>query len=234
MYTVERHIKRVDIYSLEKCLEQKCTPICSLNHLNMFQLGLKYFAPRAVHSSKFHPQLLFVKTDDSILAIDLSKECVPKILSKFTPVESTRTPFSFEINANYLVVTIQPDTVQEYDISRIYLKEVRMTKKYPLYGHKLPSNYNLDISDYGNCVFLSTLSEGGNYNVFVYRSGLPAVGSLYNQIDLYAFQHVLMDASGYGIDYVSIISGKEMRIYRQYETPEGRIDNPNEDYTFYL
>ena len=182
----------------------------------MYKLGLKYFAPRAVHASRFHPQLLFVKTDDSIIAVDLSKECVPRILAKVTPVENALTPFGFEINANYLVVTIQPDIIQEYDMSRIYLREVKMTKKYPLYGHKLPPNYNFDISDYGNCVYLSTLTEGGDYNVFVYRSGLPAVGSLYNQIDLYAFQHVLMDASGYGIDYVSIISGKEMRIFRQY------------------
>lgn len=84
------------------------------------------------------------------------------------------------MNANFLVVTIQPDIVQEYDISRIYLGEVRITKKYPLYGYKLPANYDFDISNYGNCIYLSTLTQGGDYNVFVYRSGLPAVGSLYN------------------------------------------------------
>lgn len=62
-----------------------------------------------------------------------------------------------------------------------------MTKTYPLYGHTLAPNYAFDISDYGNCIYLSTLNSGGDYNVFVYRSGIPAVGSLYNQIDLYAF-----------------------------------------------
>jgi len=96
------------------------------------------------------------------------------------------------------------------------LKEVRKTKKYPLYGYKLPKNYDFDISDYGNCVYLSTITEGGDYNVFVYRSGLPAVGALYNQIDLYAYQNLLIDASGYIIDYLTVITTKELRIFRQY------------------
>lgn len=109
-----------------------------------------------------------------------------------------------------------------------------MTKRYPLYGNKLPANYDFEISDYGNCVYLSTLTEGGDYNVFVYRSGLPSVGSLYNQFDLFAFQHVLIDASGYEVDYVTVVSGKELRIFRQYERPEGEISNPKEDYSFYL
>lgn len=95
MFTVLRHIKRVNIYSLDDCLDDNCVSICSLNHLNMYRLGIKYFAPRTVHSSRFHPDLLFVKTDDSILAIDLSKECVPKVLSIVKPVENARIPFGF-------------------------------------------------------------------------------------------------------------------------------------------
>ena len=54
MFAVLRHIKRVNIYYLDQCLDDNCFSICSLNHLNMYKLGVKYFAPRAVHSSKFH------------------------------------------------------------------------------------------------------------------------------------------------------------------------------------
>jgi hypothetical protein len=81
MFGVLRHIKRVNIYSLEECLDDNCFPICSLNHLNMFKLGVRYFAPRVVHASSHHPDLLFVKTDDSIIIVDLSKECVPKLMA---------------------------------------------------------------------------------------------------------------------------------------------------------
>ena len=109
-----------------------------------------------------------------------------------------------------------------------------MTKKYPLYGNKLPKNYDFDLSDYGNCVYLSTVNDGGQYNIYVFRSGYPAVGTLYNQIDLYSYQNVLIDASGYMVDYVTVISGKELRIFRQYEYPMAEIVNPKIDYTFYL
>ncbi len=94
-----------------------------------------------------------------------------------------------------------------------------MTKNYPMYGYKLPKNYDFDISDYGNCVYISLVSDGGDYNIFVFRSGYPAVGTLYNVIDLYAFQNILLDASGFLIDYVTVLSGKQLRIFRQYELP---------------
>jgi len=52
--------------------------------------------------------------------------------------------------------------------------------------------------------------------VFVYRSGYPAVGSLYNQINLYAYADVMIAASGHGVDYLTVLSHQEIRIYRQY------------------
>lgn len=45
---------------------------------------------------------------------------------------------------------------------------------------------------------------------------------------------MLIDASGKGVDYLTVISGKDLRIFRQYERPEAEIDNPSEDYEFYL
>jgi hypothetical protein len=60
------------------------------------------------------------------------------------------------------------------------------------------------------------------------------VGTLYNQIDLFVYQNLLIDASGYIVDYVTVVSGKQLRIYRQYEFPQAEIENPNQNYTFYL
>lgn len=139
-------------------MEDNCESICSINHLSLYKLGLRYFAPTAVHSSRFHPDVLFIKTSDSIIALDLSKECVPKLLTVIRPVDNALTDFIFEVNANFLIVTIAPNIVREYDLSRLSLREVTLTKKYPLYGYKLPKNYDFDISDYGNCVYISTLS----------------------------------------------------------------------------
>ena len=51
----------------------------------------------------------------------------------------------------------------------------------------MAKNYDLDVSDKGECIYLTMVNEGGDYQVFVYRSGYPAVGSLYNVIDLVSF-----------------------------------------------
>lgn len=33
-----------------------------------------------------------------------------------------------------------------------------MTKKYPTYGYKLPRNYDTDVSEYGNSIFITMIS----------------------------------------------------------------------------
>lgn len=86
MFVVVRHIKKINIYSLDQCLADNCGIMCNINHLSMFKLGVKFFNPQVVHASRFHPDILFIKTSDSIIAIDLSKECVPKLLSTIHPV----------------------------------------------------------------------------------------------------------------------------------------------------
>mgnify|MGYP000914592564 FL=1 len=80
--------------------------------MSMYRLGVLYFAPLTVHSSRFHPDILFIKTSDSIIAVDLSKECVPKLLSIIYPVENATVDFVFEVNSDFLVVTIAPNIIQ--------------------------------------------------------------------------------------------------------------------------
>lgn len=83
-----------------------------------------------------------------------------------------------------------------------------------MYGYKLPKNYDTDVSEYGNSMFISTVNEGGDYQIFVYRGGYPAVASLYDVVDLYTYEPILVDASGSFIDYITVYSGQELRIFR--------------------
>jgi hypothetical protein len=74
LYVVLHHIKNIQIYNLEKCIINDCNTIGEINYLNMYKRnGLRYFSPQTVHSSRFHPDILFIKTADSIIAVDLSK-----------------------------------------------------------------------------------------------------------------------------------------------------------------
>ena len=112
-----------------------------------------------------------------------------------------------------------PNHVVEYDLSRVYLKDIPLTKRYPLYGYKLPKNYDTDVSQFGKSVYITMLNQAGDYEVFVYQAGFPAVATLYDVIDLYTYDSILVDASGLGIDYVSVYSAGELRVFREYETP---------------
>lgn len=138
----------------------------------------------------------------------MSRECSFNLLGVVHPVVDTKTQFSFMISLNHLIVTAIPGSVIEYDISRIYLKEIIETKKYPLYGFKLPKNYDTDVSQYGQATFVTAVSEGGDYQIFVYRPGYPAVATLYDIIDLFTYKPILIDASGSIIDYVTVYSNK--------------------------
>lgn len=42
----------------------------------------------------------------------------------------------------------------------------------------------MGVSDKGTCVYVTMANEEGDHQVFVYRTGWPAVASLYDVIDL--------------------------------------------------
>ena len=58
-------------------------------------MRVKFFAPQSVHSSPHHPNVIFIKTSDSIIIIDLSKDNNPKLLATVKPVASSLVDFIF-------------------------------------------------------------------------------------------------------------------------------------------
>jgi len=52
--------------------------------------------------------------------------------------------------------------------------------------------------------------------VFVYRTGEPAIGALYDVIELLSVNNVLVDVTGQQIDYLSLYSDHKLHIFRQY------------------
>lgn len=89
MFVILRYYKTILIYDLELLVDGMDKPICDINHVLMYQLGVKYFSPESVETSEFYPNVLFVKTSDTIIVLDLNRECMPKLLSVLRPVEST-------------------------------------------------------------------------------------------------------------------------------------------------
>ena len=91
LYIIMKYVKKIMVYDLELCLEDFCEPICEINHLMMYNLGVKYFSPESVKTSSFQPNVVFIKTSDTIIALDVNRECVPKLLAVIRPVDSALT-----------------------------------------------------------------------------------------------------------------------------------------------
>ncbi len=89
LFVILRYYKTIRIYDLQLVVDGIDQPICNINHVLMYQLGVKYFSPESVETSEFYPNVLFIKTTDSIIVLDMNRECVPKLLSVLRPVEST-------------------------------------------------------------------------------------------------------------------------------------------------
>ena len=120
------------------------------------------------------------------------------------------------INKDFLFITNYPETIEEYDLSDLYKFQVRKMKSYPLYGYTLAEDYDLDVSDQGDTLYVSALNPNKTTShVFVYRGGFPAVASLYDTIQLEATREVLIDVTGYQVDYVVTVVGSMIKIFKQ-------------------
>ena len=96
-----------------------------------------------------------------------------------------------------------------------------MTKVFPTFGYVIPDKFDLDFSDTGNLIYIQALDpklpEGQNSLILVYRTGLPAVSSLYDVFHLYQkHEDVLIDVTGSFGDYVAVAVGSRLMMFRQY------------------
>jgi hypothetical protein len=65
----------------------------------MYDLGIKFFSPMEVHTSVFHKNVIFIKTTNEMIVIDYNRECVPKLLARVSPVDTSEIEFIFKVNA---------------------------------------------------------------------------------------------------------------------------------------
>lgn len=187
----------------------------------MAKLGVNYFNPKEVLTSTFHPEVIFIKTPASVIILDVDKEGHPKLLYEIIS-EATKkhdTPFKVGINFDYLIIANSPGMIEEYALDNLYKGEVIYMKNYPLYEAKLPVNFDLDVSDQGDTIYVTVIGGDGLQDVFVYRAGYPNVGSLYDVVPLGSYRDMLVDVTGSPVDYVTVVSGNFIRVFKQFELP---------------
>lgn len=114
-----------------------------------------------------------------------------------------------------------------------------MNKVFPTFGYVIPDKFDLDFSDNGNLVYIQAidpkLPANMNTIIMVYRTGLPAVSSLYDVFQLnQKYDDILIDATGSFGDYVTVCFGSILMMFRQYEIPLLVFEDSFSDYSFNL
>lgn len=87
------------------------------------------------------------------------------------------------------------------------------------------------MSDRGDTIYITTERDGLK-DIFVYRGGYPNVGSLYDTIQLGSYNNMLIDVTGYYLDFVTVVSGSFIRMFKQYELPVVVVESAFRDYSF--
>lgn len=86
MFVTKRYYKVILIYDLELLVDDIDDTICTITHKKMYDMGVKYFSPESIETTEFYPNVLFIKTSDTIIVLDMNRECVPKLLAVLRPV----------------------------------------------------------------------------------------------------------------------------------------------------
>lgn len=113
LFVVQKFIKTILVYSLDQCLAGNCNPIYKIDVFLMYKLGVKYFNPLEVYTSMFHPEVIFIRTPNSVLVLDVDKEGSPKLLGEVISDATSKhdTPFKVAINFDYMVIANSPGLI---------------------------------------------------------------------------------------------------------------------------
>lgn len=93
--------------------------------------------------------------------------------------------YKMAVNLNSMIVVSPPDTIEHYDLRRLYDRSVVQVKSYTLYRYKLLDDYDLEFSDVGDLFYVNAIDSVTNLtSILVYRTASYAVAALYDVINL--------------------------------------------------
>jgi hypothetical protein len=202
-------------------------------------LGIDYFAPLQLVTSRWHPEVLFIKCLGSVIILDVDNRDRLILLDELYSHAILKYDYKLAVNQRILVVVAAPDVIEEYSIENIYAnRQVKYLKSLYLYNYTIPTDFDIEFSDVGDLFYINTVDGATNLTtVLIFRTGAFSVSSLYDVINmpgLYSHKNLEIEVSGYFVDFVSIIASGAFYVYKQFEIPFLVLEDGMNDYQFYL
>ena len=177
-------IKQIDAYYLSQCDGVECPLGFSITVESLRSLGLEYFAPRRIRTTRKHPEVIFIECLDSVVVLDVDNRDNILLLKEFITPATQSIKFQLAINEQFMVVAA-PNLIEEYRMVDLYKGHVVFHKQLPLYNYTLIVPFDLEFNDEGNLFYLTAFDKKYNQQVvLVYRLGSTLVNSLYDVIGI--------------------------------------------------
>jgi hypothetical protein len=205
------YMKTIQAYHLNRCTIFPCPMSFSIDSKSLRPLGIDYFAPMQIVTTRYHPEVLFIKCLGSIIILDVDNNDSLILLDELYSHAIIMNDYKLAVNERYLVVVAAPDMIEEYNIENIYSKrQVLYYKSLYLYNYTIPEDFDIEFSDMGDLFYINTIDQATNLTtVLIFRTGAFSVSSLYDVINLpglNSHKNLDIEVSGYFVDFVSIIA----------------------------
>lgn len=214
-------VKKIDAYRLDRCTPQECPVEFSITASVLRPLGVSYFAPRRVRTTREHPEVLFIECLDSVLILDVDNQDRISLLKELMTDGTQKGEFELAVNKNYLVIVSLPSLIEEYRMVNLYKGSISLHKKLPLYDYMLIRPLDLEFNDIGNLFFITAADLRNNKSVvMVYRLGNTLVNSLYDIIQVDGGRgDIELEVSGGVVNFVTIVKDGKFKMVKEYEHP---------------
>jgi len=91
-------IKQVDAYYLSQCEGVECPLGFSLTVESVRKLGLEYFAPRRIRTTRAHPEVIFIECLDSVVVLDVDNRNNILLLKEMITPATQSMRFQLAVN----------------------------------------------------------------------------------------------------------------------------------------
>ncbi len=145
--------------------------------------------------------------------------------------------YNVAVSKDRMIITAYPNLIYEYSLEHIYTYNmVTLTKTLSTYGMTLQPNADIEFSDFDNTAYVNAIDPVKNVSVvMIYHMGVGASRALYAMIPLdklYSRPGFEIEVSGFFCNYLTIVTGSNLQVFRVFTQPSLTINEAADDFSF--
>ena len=104
-------MKTINAYKLQKCQDFVCPLEFMIDAKRLKPLGVTYFAPVELITTRHHPEVLFLKSLGSVIILDVDNKDNIILLDEIFSPSIVDTRYRLAVNRDYMVIVSAPNII---------------------------------------------------------------------------------------------------------------------------